>query len=69
MPIVFSYNNVPFEQLLDAFAGFMALPSKKGRDASYDPRTVRQRYDLEGESRIHVGKNLFPYFTTGRTTL
>jgi hypothetical protein len=54
VPVVLSYNNVPFERLLDAFAGFMALPSKDSRDASYDPRTVRQRYDLEGESRIHV---------------
>ncbi|WP_190021461.1 MXAN_6230/SCO0854 family RING domain-containing protein [Streptomyces hiroshimensis] len=72
MPIVFSFNNIPFEQLLDAFAGFMALPSADERDevsevsevgegggrgarsARYDPRTVRQRYDLVGESRIHV---------------
>ncbi|MEU9140707.1 MXAN_6230/SCO0854 family RING domain-containing protein [Streptomyces sp. NPDC048404] len=106
VPIVFSFNNIAFEHLLDAFAGFMALPSKDGRDASYDPRTVRQRYDLEGDSRIHVpllvdlerrtflwtdlhlpssdgfhsvyrhsadlgrvGKDLFQYFTTGRTTL
>ncbi|MCT4354966.1 hypothetical protein M5362_17695 [Streptomyces sp. Je 1-79] len=54
MPIVFSYNNVPFEELLDAFAGFMALPSREGRGATYDPRTVRQRYDLVGDSKIHV---------------
>ncbi|MGW0467190.1 hypothetical protein ACWDX6_18220 [Streptomyces sp. NPDC003027] len=106
MPIVFSYNNVPFEQLLDAFAGFMALPSREGRGAEYDPRTVRQRYDLVGDARIHVpmlvdlehrtflwtdlhlppsegfqsvyahsadlgrvGKDLYQYFTAGRTTL
>ncbi|MEU7005723.1 MXAN_6230/SCO0854 family RING domain-containing protein [Streptomyces sp. NPDC046332] len=106
MPIVFSYNNVPFEQLLDAFAGFMTLPSREGRDATYDPRTVRQRYDLVGDARIHVpmlvdlehrtflwtdlhlppsegfqsvwshsadlgrvGKDLYRYFTAGRTTL
>ncbi|MGW1882038.1 MXAN_6230/SCO0854 family RING domain-containing protein [Streptomyces sp. NPDC001970] len=108
MPIVFSFNNVPFEKLLDAFAGFMALPSAREseRDASYDPRTVRQRYDLAGDSRIHVpmvvdlerrtflwtdvhlppsegyhsvyrhsadlgriGKDLYQYFTAGRTTL
>ncbi|MFH8709727.1 MXAN_6230/SCO0854 family RING domain-containing protein [Streptomyces zaomyceticus] len=54
MPIVLSYNNVPFEQLLDAFAGFMALPSREGRDAVYDPKTVRQRYDLVGDSQVHV---------------
>ncbi|MDN3021191.1 MXAN_6230/SCO0854 family RING domain-containing protein [Streptomyces sp. S.PB5] len=56
LPVVFSYNDVAFEELLDAFAGFMALPSaaEEDRDASYDPRTVRQRYDLVGDSRIHV---------------
>ncbi|MEV6195189.1 MXAN_6230/SCO0854 family RING domain-containing protein [Streptomyces sp. NPDC051920] len=106
VPVVFSYNDIAFEHLLDAFAGFMALPSTDGRDASYDPRTVRQRYDLEGDSRVHVpllvdlerrtflwtdlhlpasegfhsvyrhgadlgrvGRDLFQYFTTGRTSL
>lgn len=106
MPVVFSYNNIPFELLPDAFAGFMALPTRSGRTARYDPRTVRQRYDLVGSSRIHVpllvdlerrgflwtdvhlpdaegyhsvwahqedlariGRDLFQYFSTGRTTL
>lgn len=56
LPVVFSFNNIPFEKLLDAFAGFMTLPAADGeaRDAAYDPRTVRQRYDLAGDSRIHV---------------
>ncbi|NEE29907.1 TerD family protein, partial [Streptomyces sp. SID7982] len=54
MPVVFSYDNVPFELLPDAFAGFMALPSVDGRVAHFDPRTVRQRYDLIGHSRVHV---------------
>ncbi len=56
VPVVFSFNNIPFEELLDAFAGFMALPSaaEGARGAGYHPRTVRQRYDLEGDSRIHV---------------
>ncbi|WP_175408713.1 hypothetical protein [Streptomyces sp. TRM64462] len=57
VPIVFSFNDVPFEQLLDAFAGFMTLHARharEGRGAAYDPRTVRQRYDLVGDSRIHV---------------
>ncbi|MCX4761009.1 hypothetical protein OG562_08515 [Streptomyces sp. NBC_01275] len=56
LPVVFSYNDIPFERLLDAFAGFMTLPSaaEEARDASYDPRTVRQRYDLVGDSRVHV---------------
>ncbi|MEV7523668.1 MXAN_6230/SCO0854 family RING domain-containing protein [Streptomyces sp. NPDC091371] len=51
VPLVFSYNNVPFEELPDAFAGFMALPADRPRDSSYDPRTVRQRFDLAGQSR------------------
>ncbi|MBT2539595.1 hypothetical protein J7E99_02440 [Streptomyces sp. ISL-44] len=54
MPVVFSFNNIPFELLPDAFAGFMALPERTGRTSRYDPRTVRQRYDLVGNSRIHV---------------
>ncbi|WP_329340694.1 hypothetical protein OG866_33950 [Streptomyces sp. NBC_00663] len=56
LPVVFSFNDVAFEELLDAFAGFMALPSaaEEDRNAAYDPRTVRQRYDLVGDSRIHV---------------
>ncbi|MFD4577585.1 MXAN_6230/SCO0854 family RING domain-containing protein [Streptomyces sp. NPDC058417] len=56
LPVVFSYNDIPFERMLDAFAGFMTLPSaaEDARDASYDPRAVRQRYDLTGDSRVHV---------------
>ncbi|MEU9377798.1 MXAN_6230/SCO0854 family RING domain-containing protein [Streptomyces sp. NPDC048255] len=106
MPVVFSFNNIPFELLPDAFAGFMALPGRTGRTSRYDPRTVRQKYDLVGNSRIHVplivdlerrgflwtdvhlpddegfhsvsahsddlarvGRDLFQYFSTGRTTL
>ncbi|WP_309242776.1 MXAN_6230/SCO0854 family RING domain-containing protein [Streptomyces sp. KAI 90] len=52
VPLVFSYNNVPFEELPDAFAGFMALPADGPRDATYDPRTVRQRFDLAGDSKV-----------------
>ncbi|MFE1410922.1 MXAN_6230/SCO0854 family RING domain-containing protein [Streptomyces sp. NPDC058746] len=52
VPLVFSYNNVPFDELPDAFAGFMALPADRPRDSSYDPRTVRQRFDLAGQSRV-----------------
>lgn len=106
MPVVFSFDNIPFELLPDAFAGFMALPGRSGRTSRYDPRTVRQRYDLVGNSRIHVpllvdlerrgflwtdvhlpddegyhsvgahqedlariGRDLFQYFSSGRTTL
>ncbi|MEU9299271.1 MXAN_6230/SCO0854 family RING domain-containing protein [Streptomyces sp. NPDC048269] len=52
VPLVFSYNNVPFDELPDAFAGFMALAADGPRDSSYDPRTVRQRFDLAGQSRV-----------------
>ncbi|MEV8536763.1 MXAN_6230/SCO0854 family RING domain-containing protein [Streptomyces sp. NPDC051211] len=52
VPLVFSLNNVPFDALPDAFAGFMALPADGPRDSSYDPRTVRQRFDLAGESQV-----------------
>ncbi|WP_405921246.1 MXAN_6230/SCO0854 family RING domain-containing protein [Streptomyces sp. NBC_00122] len=52
VPLVFSFNNVPFDELPDAFAGFMALPAKGPRGSSYDPRTVRQRFDLAGASQV-----------------
>ncbi|MGO4459182.1 MXAN_6230/SCO0854 family RING domain-containing protein [Streptomyces sp. M-16] len=52
VPLVLSYNNVPFDTLPDAFAGFMGLPADGPRDATYDPRTVRQRFDLAGRSRV-----------------
>lgn len=52
VPVVFSFNDIPFEALPDAFAGYMALPGRKARDASYDPRAVRQRFDLLGDSRV-----------------
>ncbi|OKH92850.1 MXAN_6230/SCO0854 family RING domain-containing protein [Streptomyces uncialis] len=51
VPVVFAYDNTPFDELADAFAGFMALP-RVGRDARFDPRAVRQRFDLAGSSRI-----------------
>ncbi|MFC8536704.1 hypothetical protein ACFUJY_22580 [Streptomyces sp. NPDC057249] len=43
---------MPFEELQDACAGFMALPAQGPRNASYDPRTVRQRFDLAGDSQV-----------------
>ncbi|MEU3350672.1 MXAN_6230/SCO0854 family RING domain-containing protein [Streptomyces sp. NPDC037389] len=53
VPVVFSFNDVPFDELPDAFAGFMTVSGPaEARDASYDPRAVRQRFDLAGESRI-----------------
>ncbi|MGW0908166.1 MXAN_6230/SCO0854 family RING domain-containing protein [Streptomyces sp. NPDC002853] len=52
VPAVLSYNNVPFDELPDAFAGFMAVRGKER--AVYDPRTVRQRFDLAGDAALRV---------------
>ncbi|WP_404816028.1 MXAN_6230/SCO0854 family RING domain-containing protein [Streptomyces thermolineatus] len=65
--VVFSYNDVPFDELTDAFAGFMPLGAHAaagtarsraarrtaaGAGALYDPRRVAQRFDLAGEARV-----------------
>jgi hypothetical protein len=50
--VVFSYNSVPFDTMTDAFAGFMS-----GRDRAgeiFDPRTVEQRFDLQGNAKIAI---------------
>ncbi|MFD3578256.1 MXAN_6230/SCO0854 family RING domain-containing protein [Streptomyces sp. NPDC058644] len=52
VPAVLSYNNVPFGELPDAFAGFMAVSGEKR--VVYDPRTVRQRFDLAGDAALRV---------------
>ena len=50
--LVFSYNDVPFETMTDAFAGFM---SRRGRTGEvFDPRTVEQRFDLQGNAKIAI---------------
>ncbi|MDA0136214.1 MXAN_6230/SCO0854 family RING domain-containing protein [Solirubrobacter deserti] len=50
--IVFSYNNVPFDAMTDAFAGFMSGRTQQG--AIFDARTVEQRFDLQGNAKIAV---------------
>ncbi|MFD4659166.1 MXAN_6230/SCO0854 family RING domain-containing protein [Kitasatospora sp. NPDC058444] len=55
--VVFSYNDVPFEDLADAFAGFMALDpaeAAKSRKGGFRPKDVRQRLDLAGDAKICV---------------
>ncbi|MFI6317938.1 RING finger family 4 domain-containing protein [Nonomuraea sp. NPDC050556] len=47
VPVVFSYNDVPFDELVDGFAGFMADPR-----GHFDPRAVRQRMDLTGAAKV-----------------
>ncbi|WP_157254235.1 MXAN_6230/SCO0854 family RING domain-containing protein [Nonomuraea typhae] len=50
VPIVFSYNDVPFEELVRGFAGFMERPE----EGLFDPVAVRQRFDLGGPAKILV---------------
>ncbi|MFJ2780490.1 MXAN_6230/SCO0854 family RING domain-containing protein [Kitasatospora sp. NPDC087315] len=55
--IVFSYNDIPFEDLTDAFAGFLdldATETAKYRRSSFRPKDVRQRLDLAGDARVCV---------------
>lgn len=52
VPTVFSYNNVPFDQMAEAFAGIMALDTNPG--PTFDPRAVEQRFDLAGPARMRV---------------
>ncbi|WP_051367126.1 MXAN_6230/SCO0854 family RING domain-containing protein [Hamadaea tsunoensis] len=48
VPVVYSYNDVPFEQLTDAFAGF----SRPGRDGSqFEGARVLQRFGLRGNAK------------------
>ncbi|TDE51258.1 hypothetical protein E1295_18785 [Nonomuraea mesophila] len=49
VPVVFSFNDVPFEQLPRGFAGFMEQP-----EGLFDPLAVRQRFDLAGAAKIVV---------------
>ncbi|MFD9948437.1 MXAN_6230/SCO0854 family RING domain-containing protein [Nonomuraea sp. NPDC059023] len=50
VPVVFSYNDVPFDELVRGFAGFMRQPE----EALFDPLAVRQRFDLSGPAKILV---------------
>ncbi|MFE9426567.1 2-phosphosulfolactate phosphatase [Kitasatospora sp. NPDC006697] len=51
LPVVFSYNDIPFEELPKAFAGFMALAPDDTSGGPYHPDAVRQRFDLAGDAR------------------
>ncbi|GIH93429.1 MXAN_6230/SCO0854 family RING domain-containing protein [Planobispora siamensis] len=50
IPVVFSYNDVPFDQLVRGFAGFMETPS----DGLFEPLAVRQRFELAGPAKVLV---------------
>jgi Prokaryotic RING finger family 4 len=49
--VVFSYNDVPFDSMTDAFAGFMGDP---GRGGPFDAKAVEQRFDLTGNVKVAV---------------
>ncbi|WP_228648785.1 MXAN_6230/SCO0854 family RING domain-containing protein, partial [Microtetraspora sp. AC03309] len=53
VPIVFSYNDVPFERLVRGFAGFLDS-SDAHSGVAFDPFAVRQRFDLTGSAKILV---------------
>ena len=48
-PVVFSYNDVPFERMTDAFAG-LSVPEPGG--AQFDPARVALRFDLTAPAKI-----------------
>lgn len=52
--VVYSFNNVPFVKLDDAFAGLMARDEPGTTGAVFDARQVEQRYDLTSASRASV---------------
>ncbi|WP_427891421.1 MXAN_6230/SCO0854 family RING domain-containing protein [Kribbella sp. GL6] len=47
LPVVFSYNDVPFEELERGFAGMLRQPS-----GLFDPAAVEERFDLAGPAKI-----------------
>jgi hypothetical protein len=47
LPVVFSYNDVPFEELERGFVGVMRQPN-----ALFDPAAVEERFDLAGPAKI-----------------
>jgi hypothetical protein len=51
---VFSYTNVAFEEIPDAFAGVMLRSDAPDAGAVFDARSVEQRFDLTGRARACV---------------
>jgi hypothetical protein len=47
LPVVFSYNNVPFDELERGFVGVMRQPT-----GLFDPAAVEERFDLAGPAKI-----------------
>jgi hypothetical protein len=47
LPVVFSYNHVPFDELERGFVGVMRQPT-----GLFDPAAVEERFDLAGPAKI-----------------
>jgi hypothetical protein len=52
--VVFSYNDVPFDEMVEAFAGLMLRTDAPDEGRIFEPRTVEQRFDLAGKARACV---------------
>ncbi|MEV8514166.1 MXAN_6230/SCO0854 family RING domain-containing protein [Dactylosporangium sp. NPDC051484] len=71
VPVVLSYNDVPFEALTAAFAGF-SLPQERG--AAFDAARVMQRFGLRGDARslapmvLHVPTGALMWIDASLTT-
>lgn len=51
---VLSYNNVPFVDLPEAYAGVMVRDDEPEENAIFEPRSVEQRFDLTGQAKLCV---------------
>ncbi|MFP3991773.1 MXAN_6230/SCO0854 family RING domain-containing protein [Streptomyces sp. E11-3] len=52
--VCFSFNDIPFVELAEAFAGFMTRSEPGDSGPVFDPRSVEQRFDLISGSRAVV---------------
>jgi hypothetical protein len=51
---ILSYNNVPFTNMAEAFAGFMLRTAEPDSGEVFDARTVEQRFDLTGPGKVTI---------------
>ncbi|WP_331751110.1 hypothetical protein OG215_37800 (plasmid) [Streptomyces globisporus] len=51
---VYSYNDVPFDALDEAFAGLMVRDGAGSTGNVFDPRQVEQKFDLGGQAKASV---------------
>lgn len=52
--VILSYNNVPFTNMSEAFAGLMLRTAAPGSGEVFDARAVEQRFDLTGPGKVTV---------------